>query len=49
MADNEPTLTGIPPELREIIWSYLVAFDEPLVAYVKRRTIAAPREKREPG
>ncbi|KAK3664409.1 hypothetical protein LTR22_004822 [Elasticomyces elasticus] len=43
MADHKdaPCLMGLPPELREMIWSFVVLEPHPIIAYVKRQTIAS--------
>ncbi|KAK3619742.1 hypothetical protein LTR56_023827 [Elasticomyces elasticus] len=46
MADHRdaPCLMGLPPELREMIWSFALIEPEPIMAYVKRQTVPSSQK-----
>ncbi|KAK5732126.1 hypothetical protein LTR17_010834 [Elasticomyces elasticus] len=45
MADHKdaPCLMGLPPEIRELIWSYALIEPEPILAYVVRQTVLSSK------
>ncbi|KAK5702839.1 hypothetical protein LTR97_003785 [Elasticomyces elasticus] len=45
---GKASLLGLPPELREIVWSLVLIEPEPIIAYMLRRT-AKPRSPPDPG
>ena len=42
MVSNPASLTGLPVELRELIWQAVVVDPEPLTAYISNRTFRVP-------